>query len=302
MLDIELTINQETYELKVQPGERLYAVLRRLGFSSVKFGDEHGISGADTVLLDGKPVNSYLLLAAQADGHQLETLEQMGEHPSQGWKESRGLHILQQEFVKNGAIQCGYCTPAQILAAKEQEYVLAARAVGMTDRRIIIRHLLPNAIASALVFAMSGIVLNMLFTASLSFLGLGIQPPHPEWGTMIAEGRAFMLTSPRLTILPGLAGGSPLGSASTCSMPSSTWPQTVYCLSRKVASSKTMKNWLLALCGLLARAIEQTPRTCGSSLNSACRSGLSDPPMPVPCGQPPCAMKPSITRWNFTPA
>ena len=55
------------------------------------------------------------------------------------------------------------------------------------------------------MFAMSGIVLNMLFTASLSFLGLGIQPPHPEWGTMIAEGRAFMLTSPRLTILPGLA-------------------------------------------------------------------------------------------------
>lgn len=93
----------------------------------------------------------------------------------------------------------------EILAAKEMEYVLAARAIGAMDLRIIVRHLLPNAITSALVFAMSSVVLNMLFTASLSFLGLGIQPPAPEWGTMIAEGRAFMLTSPRLTILPGLA-------------------------------------------------------------------------------------------------
>jgi len=93
----------------------------------------------------------------------------------------------------------------EILAAKEMEYVLAARAIGVTDLRIIFRHLLPNAITSALVFAMSSVVLNILFTASLSFLGLGIQPPNPEWGTMIAEGRAFMLTMPRLTILPGVA-------------------------------------------------------------------------------------------------
>ena len=119
MLDIKLTINNEIYQLQITPGERLFTVLRRLGFSSVKFGDEHGKSGADTVLLDGKPVNSYLLLAAQAVGHDLETLEQLGEHPHQGWKETQGLHILQQEFVKTGAIQCGYCTPAQILAAKE---------------------------------------------------------------------------------------------------------------------------------------------------------------------------------------
>ena len=119
MLDIELTINRESYLLKVHPGERLYSVLRRLGFSSVKFGDEHGKSGADAILMDGKPVNSYLVLAAQAEGHELQTLEMMGEHPHQGWKETDGLHILQQEFVKNGAIQCGYCTPAQLLAAKE---------------------------------------------------------------------------------------------------------------------------------------------------------------------------------------
>ncbi len=119
MLDIELNINNQVYQIRVHPGERLFTVLRQLGFSSVKFGDEHGITGADAVLLDGKPVNSYLLLAAQADGHKIETVELIGEHPHQGWKETQGLHILQQEFVITGAIQCGYCTPAQILAAKE---------------------------------------------------------------------------------------------------------------------------------------------------------------------------------------
>ncbi len=118
-LDLELLINKDTFWVEAHPGERLYTVLRRLGFSSVKFGDEHGKSGADTVLMDGKTVNSYLLLAAQAEGHEIETLEMMGEHPHLGWKETRGLHIIQQEFVKTGAIQCGYCTPAQLLAAKE---------------------------------------------------------------------------------------------------------------------------------------------------------------------------------------
>src|SRR5688500_3530786 len=105
-----------------------------------------------------------------------------------------------------------------------------------------------------------------------------------------------------LTILPGLAGGSPAGSESTCSMPLSTSPQTVYWLSRKVASSRQMKNWLLALSGSDVRAIEQTPRTCGSELNSAFKLGRSDPPMPMPLGSPPWAMKPGITRWKMTPS
>ena len=83
-------------------------------------------------------------------------------------------------------------------------------------------------------------------------------------------------------------------------MPSITSPHTVYWPSRKPQSSKQMKNWLLALFGLDERAIEAVPRTCGSPLNSAARSGLSDPLMPVPVGSPPWAMKPSITRWNTT--
>jgi aerobic-type carbon monoxide dehydrogenase small subunit (CoxS/CutS family) len=58
------------------------------------------------------------MLAAQAEGHNIVTIEGLGEHPEQGWKKTEGLHPLQQAFVESGAIQCGYCTPAQILAAK----------------------------------------------------------------------------------------------------------------------------------------------------------------------------------------
>src|SRR5512145_528056 len=89
-----------------------------MGYYGVKFGDEQGLSGADTVLLDGKPVNAGSMLAAQAEGHNIVTIEGLGEHLDQGWRKTEGLHPLQQAFVEAGAIQCGYCTPAQILAAK----------------------------------------------------------------------------------------------------------------------------------------------------------------------------------------
>jgi putative selenate reductase molybdopterin-binding subunit len=92
--------------------------LRGLGIFGVKHGCETGECGACTVLLDGKPVNSCVMLAAQAEGHAIQTVEALGEHPEQGWKVTEGLHVLQQAFIENGAIQCGYCTPAQLLAAK----------------------------------------------------------------------------------------------------------------------------------------------------------------------------------------
>ncbi|MFH1908788.1 MAG: 2Fe-2S iron-sulfur cluster-binding protein, partial [Chloroflexota bacterium] len=117
-MNIILTINSVSHELTASPGESLLSALRRLGYHGVKFGDEHGLTGADTVLLDGKPVNAGLLLAAQAEGHFIVTIEGLGEHPEHGWKKSEGLHPIQQAFVETGAIQCGYCTPAQILAAK----------------------------------------------------------------------------------------------------------------------------------------------------------------------------------------
>ncbi len=117
-MNISLTINGKVYTLDCLPHTSLLAALRGLGFHSVKFGDEHGLSGSDTVLLDGKPVNATLILAAQAEGHKVATLEALGEHPQQGWRKTGGLHPLQQAFIESGAIQCGYCTPAQILAAK----------------------------------------------------------------------------------------------------------------------------------------------------------------------------------------
>jgi putative selenate reductase molybdopterin-binding subunit len=115
---IKLNINGVHHEVQSAPSESLLSMLRRIGFKGVKFGDEHGFSGADTVLMDGKPVNAILILAAQADQHNIVTIEGLGQVPDQGWKKTEGLHPLQTAFIETGAIQCGYCTPAQILAAK----------------------------------------------------------------------------------------------------------------------------------------------------------------------------------------
>jgi putative selenate reductase molybdopterin-binding subunit len=118
-MKIHLWVNQKEHDLEVLPGDNLLNVLRGLGYYSVKHGCENGECGACAVLLDGRVVNSCLLLAAQAEGHVIETIENLGEHPQQGWKTTEGLHPLQMAFVESGAIQCGYCTPAQILAAKQ---------------------------------------------------------------------------------------------------------------------------------------------------------------------------------------
>jgi putative selenate reductase molybdopterin-binding subunit len=117
-MNITLKINGIEHTMDAPASTTLLAALRGLGFHGVKFGDEHGLSGADTVLLDGKPVNAGSMLAAQAEGHSVATIEALGEHPEQGWRKTDGLHPLQRAFVESGAIQCGYCTPAQILAAK----------------------------------------------------------------------------------------------------------------------------------------------------------------------------------------
>lgn len=118
-MKINLLINEVRHEIDTDPGETLLDVLRSEGYFGVKHGCETGECGACTVLLDGKPVNSCVYLAAQAEGHRIQTIESIGQHPEQGWKTTEGLHPLQQAFVESGAIQCGYCTPAMILAAKE---------------------------------------------------------------------------------------------------------------------------------------------------------------------------------------
>ena len=117
-MNITLKINGIEHTIETAPSITLLAALRGLGFYGIKFGDEQGLSGADTILLDGKPVNGGSMLAAQAEGHNIVTIEGLGEHPEQGWRKTEGLHPLQKAFVESGAIQCGYCTPGQILAAK----------------------------------------------------------------------------------------------------------------------------------------------------------------------------------------
>ncbi len=93
----------------------------------------------------------------------------------------------------------------EVLALRSREYVLAARSLGFGDVRIMFRHVLPNAIAPAFVFAMSDFALDVQLGATLTFFGLGVQAPTPEWGLMIAEGRNLMFTAPWIVIFPGLA-------------------------------------------------------------------------------------------------
>jgi peptide/nickel transport system permease protein len=93
----------------------------------------------------------------------------------------------------------------EILVAKNQDYVLAAKTLGNGPARIIGRHILPNVVAPAVVFAMSDAVLNILLGAALSFLGLGVQPPTPEWGSMIQEARNFIRQAWWMPTFPGLA-------------------------------------------------------------------------------------------------
>jgi peptide/nickel transport system permease protein len=93
----------------------------------------------------------------------------------------------------------------EVLVQKRQEYTLAAQAAGLSNVRIITRHLLPNVITQAIVFAMSDIVLDILLIVTLGYLGLGIQPPTPDWGTMIADGQPFLTTKWQLSTIPGVA-------------------------------------------------------------------------------------------------
>ena len=93
----------------------------------------------------------------------------------------------------------------ETLGAKKREYVLSARGLGYSDARIMFRHILPNVVVPAFIFGMSDFILDILAGASLGFFGLGVQPPTPEWGVMIAEGRNFILTAPWVVVFPGLA-------------------------------------------------------------------------------------------------
>jgi peptide/nickel transport system permease protein len=93
---------------------------------------------------------------------------------------------------------------AQVLSLKRQEFVVAALAIGASDRRIIFRHILPNVLAPVIVLVTLGVGTIIILEAALSFLGLGIQPPTPSWGGTLSDGRAFILLFPHIAMAPGI--------------------------------------------------------------------------------------------------
>ena len=107
---LKMIVNGDAMEAMVSPTWSLLRVLREeLGLTGTKKGCERGDCGACTVLLDGNPVNSCLVLALQAEGKKVETIEGLGT--------AERLHPLQKSFIQNGAVQCGFCTPGMLLSA-----------------------------------------------------------------------------------------------------------------------------------------------------------------------------------------
>jgi peptide/nickel transport system permease protein len=96
---------------------------------------------------------------------------------------------------------------SQVLVLRRAEFVLAARALGARDRRVLIRHLLPNVRTQVIIAATLGIAGAIMAEAALSFVGLGAQPPTPSWGAMVADGRDLLRVAPWISLAPGLAIG-----------------------------------------------------------------------------------------------
>ncbi len=93
---------------------------------------------------------------------------------------------------------------SEVLTVKNQEYIQAARGLGYSDKRIIFRHILPNVLSSSIVYAASDIVMCMMSGAAMGYLGLGVQAPTPEWGSIISDGKSFLSTAWWISVFPGV--------------------------------------------------------------------------------------------------
>jgi carbon-monoxide dehydrogenase small subunit len=122
---ITLKVNGEAHELEVEPRHLLADALREgLGLTGTHIGCEHGVCGACTILLDGESIRSCLLLAVQAEGHEITTVEGLGD--------SNHLNLLQRKFREHHALQCGFCTPGMLMTATE----LLNQRTSLTERDI----------------------------------------------------------------------------------------------------------------------------------------------------------------------
>ena len=111
MATIELNVNNESYSVEVSPEETLLDVIRdKLNLTGTKRGCDNGECGACTVILDGEPINSCIYLAIRANKKKIITVEGLGNPDN--------LHPLQQAFIKNAAVQCGFCAPGMLISAK----------------------------------------------------------------------------------------------------------------------------------------------------------------------------------------
>jgi len=117
----------------------------------------------------------------------------------------QGLFNLIIALVLSRWVQYCRVVRGEVLSLKEREFVQAARALGAKDHYIIARHVIPNTLPSVMVIATFAMAVVIITEASLSFLGLGVPPSIPTWGSMLSEGRSYMYRAPWLTIFPGIA-------------------------------------------------------------------------------------------------
>ncbi len=166
----------------------------------------------NTVLMRGTDVMMTIpgLLLAIAfaslmDGRQVHL------HPS--WTDWHGLDLTLERGILSVLLVIGIVSwtwiarvvRSQVISVKEREFVEASRAMGCRHRRIIARHIVPNILPTVIIVATLSTAGTILLDAGLSYLGVGVPPPAPSWGTMIADGQPYFIVAPHLTVVPGLA-------------------------------------------------------------------------------------------------
>ncbi len=207
-MQISFKLNGEEFTAEARPSQTLLSVLRENGIFGVKHGCETGECGACAVLLDGKPVNSCVMLAAQAAGHALVTIEGLGGEQQRGWRGSEPLHALQTTFVEMGAIQCGYCTPGMILAA----HSLLAEEPEPTEAQV--REALTGVLCRCTGYVKP---VQAVLRAAAMLRGEEVPPISPDEAMAVPSG----LFEPRETLEPPVApgGNGPRTALKTTPMP-----------------------------------------------------------------------------------
>jgi peptide/nickel transport system permease protein len=116
-----------------------------------------------------------------------------------------GLTTILVVLIATGWMGVARLVRAEVIAVRARPFVMGATALGARPRRVLFRHVLPSAMGPALVATTLGVGNAILLESGLSFLGLGIQPPAPSWGNMIAGGRDLLVTAPWVALAPGIA-------------------------------------------------------------------------------------------------